>query len=181
MALVHHAYVLDYDAFAAELKPVLVRALADDDPAELKAFVKKKRRQVNRGRADIKWKGLEPAKAVQMYGDLALTCYYDYSKGDFGLADEWLDFYEAMRALNAMYDVLLGSVIQAKGKAFNPKVFNPWKLGAYVQTATEVAENAFIMGDCLELALAKSRAILQAGLKVLKIPLAKKKGMFVDF
>src|SRR5437763_1880421 len=91
MSMNHKAYVLDEQAFDAELSVPLAHALRDDDPKHLLPFIDKHRKKLKWKRTDRKPKDLGAwcvKEGVQQAGDLALTAFYD-PEAEIGLDADW--------------------------------------------------------------------------------------------
>ena len=137
MSMCHKAYALDHEAFAAELAPILYRALETEHRDELAALI-----DANHRRLKCPWDGtplpadwrsfLERGDAHEL-GDLALTRYYDAAK-DHGLQEHYLAVEEALPL------PLRASLL---GAPFGPtqNLFDPGQMGSYFQTAATAAES----------------------------------------
>ncbi len=137
MSMCHKAYALDYEAFAAELAPVLYRALETGHHDELAALI-----DANQSRLTLPWDGdpipadwrsvLEQGHDHEL-GDLALTKYYDPAE-DHGVQEHWLSIDEALP------EMLRASLL---GAPFGPKgnLFDPGRMGSYFQSAAMAAQS----------------------------------------
>ena len=130
MLLDHKAFVLEWSAFSAELRPILERALGAGSPEELIFFV-----ETNLDRCtdpyegeplDKTWyEGLE-AGDVHEIGDYALTKYYCHS-ADGGLSKIWTSVDSKLPP--TARPALLGNPIAVGGTSFDPG-----RQGSYFQS-----------------------------------------------
>jgi hypothetical protein len=140
MAMEHKAFVLDYNAFDRELRPVLERALSSRDISALIAFI-----TANIGELTDPyegdplgedWEAMIETQDTHQYGDFALTKYYQPT-ADIGLGASW----EYIQELIANDPALTESPIL--GTPIGPKdnFFDPGMMGAYFQTAEQVRQH----------------------------------------
>ncbi len=179
MAMEHKAYVLDYDAFTAELVSVLNAALTSGDPAGLVAFINEHRNALKdpyEGEPlDEGWENMVSPADAHQYGDIALTLYYDPS-ADIGLGYDW----ENMQSLLEREG--LGQRSIALGRSFGPSnnLFDPGKMGSYVQPADRVRENLAVLDDLVgrkpDLTMP-----LQRAMTMLRRAADDNKGLYVTF
>lgn len=149
MSLAHRAFAFDYPAFAAELLPLLQRALETGKDAELGAFIDQNLNVLvdpYEGEPLAKnWQASLEAGDVQELGDFALTKYYDGDL-DIGLDIDWEAIGELLQKSGLSPNMVLGTALGPPDA-----LFDPGRQGAYFQTAAEV--NA---------ALAELQTLLQA-------------------
>ena len=90
MSMDHKAYQLDYEPFESELAPLLAHALETSELDDLRTFVERNLSQLKHPSEGEPlgpdWRTLveppapnRPDLEVQLWGDLALTKYYDPS------------------------------------------------------------------------------------------------------
>src|SRR5579859_5459649 len=106
----HRAFLLDYDAFIAELAPLLQEALHANDCDALAEFIDANlahlRHPVEYYALDEDWRSELSNADVHVIGDLALTKYYD-PRQDFGLGEAWDDLWDFLEEY-AFQEVMLG-------------------------------------------------------------------------
>jgi hypothetical protein len=150
MPMEHKAYAFDWSRFELDLHPLLVDALAADDPAGLEAYIDRHRAELTapyEGEPlSADWReGLEN-RDVHEYGDYALTRFYDPADC-WGVGFVW----------SQLSDVLPGPAADALlGCSLGPpdRLFDPGRYGSYFQTPDRVQESlaALLQHACLELA-----------------------------
>jgi hypothetical protein len=137
-ALTHQAFAFDYAAFHDQLRPLLLKALAANDGAELRAFIDANLDHLTdpyEGEPLVKgWQGLLEKGDVHELGDFALTKYYD-SDLDIGLDVDWENIGDLLEQSGVSPTIVLGTAL---GPVETP--FDPGRQGAYFQTAAEVSE-----------------------------------------
>ncbi len=170
MSFSHKAYEFDWEAFRAELAPVLNRCLADSQAQPLIDFVNRHRESVSdpyEGEPlDADWEDRLEIADVQELADYALTRYYDPTS-DCGLAEAWMD-------LEATLD---GDSRRALfGEAFGPPghPFDPGKMGSYFQSPDAVKESAIVLQR-------QGTAGLRGYLRLLEAASRANKGVYVTF
>lgn|GEM_PF-1032814 len=138
LTLAHQAYAFDYASFHDELRPLLLKALAAKDSAELGRFIDANLAQLTdpyEGEPLVKgWRGLLENGDVHELGDFALTKYYD-SDLDIGLDIDWEAIGDLLEKSGVSPTMVLGTTL---GPVEAP--FDPGREGAYFQTAAEVSE-----------------------------------------
>jgi hypothetical protein len=144
MSMDHKAYPLEYEAFERELAPILERAVQSGDIDELRTFVERNFAQLKdpyEGQPlGPDWLNLvepnvpdRPDLRVQLWGDLALTKYYDPSH-DLGLSTDWEEAEQRLQAAGVEpVPIVLGRYL---GTAEHH--FDPGRQGAYFQSPSEV-------------------------------------------
>jgi hypothetical protein len=136
--MMHKAFALDWDAFDRLLRPILVRALATGDAAELIGFVEDHRERL----ADpdevvplpTDWRSVVDPADVQRLGDVALTRFYD-PDADEGILYAWLPHVDGLPP--AVQRALLGTPVRG-----GEQWFDPGRLGSYFQSPAQVRESA---------------------------------------
>jgi hypothetical protein len=166
----HKAYALDHEAFAAELAPILYRALETGHRDELVALI-----DANQCRLTFPWDGtrlprdwrsvLERGDAHEL-GDLALTRYYNAAE-DHGLQEYWLAVEEALPEL--LRAALLGAPF---GPTMN--LFDPGRMGSYFQTAATAAESR-------ERLLGRTEREMESFIELLEQVVQANRGVYVTF
>ncbi|MFB3906747.1 MAG: hypothetical protein ACE15E_25210 [Acidobacteriota bacterium] len=135
----HKAFVFDYDGFQRELRPLLERALASENPDSLIAFIKADlqsfRDPYEGDRLEDDWEDVMETKDVHQYGDFALTKYYDPG-ADIGLGREWEEIGQVLEMKLGTRVPVLGHPITAHGR-----VFDPGKMGSYFQSEQDIQHN----------------------------------------
>jgi hypothetical protein len=174
MSMDHKAYQLDYEPFAAELAPILGRALESGSTDELRAFVEANLAELkdpDEGEPlgpDWHSRDLD----LQELGDLALTKYYDPSHDD-GLSSEWDDLDEQLKASGVdATRVVLGRTLQSNGR-----IFDPGKQGAYFQSPADVRAALSLLDD----ANGVDDDLLEQWRQTLQAAAANGKGLYVTF
>ncbi len=183
MSLDHKAYLLDYEAFESELAPILADALETGEMEELRAFVESNLSELkdpSEGEPlGSNWQELvkppDPERRdleLQLWGDLALTKYYDPAQDD-GLSTEWEDLEGELKEAGVdATRVLLGRQLQVDGRVFDPGLQGAYFLSSGdVQSALEMLSQADLEDD--ELA-EQWREVLQAAAE-------RRKGLYVTF
>jgi hypothetical protein len=134
MSMEHKAFAFDWPRFARGLRPILVRALAADDPAPLEAYIDRHRGQLTDPYLgeplDPDWRDRLENGDVQELGDFALTRYYRPMR-DRGLGHAWMTLSDELPAPAAA--ALLGVSIGDDGA-----LFDPGRMGSYFQTPARV-------------------------------------------
>jgi hypothetical protein len=181
MSLDHKAYQLDYEPFESELAPILARALGTGELDELRAFVEHNLSQLKDPDAGDalgpNWHELvdepRPDLAVQRWGDLALTKYYDPSIDD-GLSTDWADLDEQLKEAGIDASrVVLGRTLGANGR-----LFDPGRQGAYFLTPADV-RSALTLLDPARLALDDD--LVDHWRQTLQSAARNAKGLYVTF
>lgn len=139
MAMEHKAYLFDFAAFQSDLKPVIERALQSDEWGEIAAFIKENQRSCKDPYEglplDEGWEDALQERDVQLYGDIALTKFYEPSQ-DKGLGQDWLRVEQALLEETGSPQALLGHPV-GSGEI----LFDPGRMGAYFQSESDVAAN----------------------------------------
>src|SRR5947209_5298245 len=128
----HKAFVLDYQSFCRELRPLLEAALAGGDCRGLVYFINENfvlLRDPYEGKPlPTRWEAILEFKDAHQYGDIALTKYYDPA-ADIGLGGAWECIQMMIAAAgNSDESPVLGTPI---GPQTSP--FDPGKMGSYFQ------------------------------------------------
>lgn len=134
MSMEHKGYAFDWQKFKAELLPVLIEALETGEIQDLLQFIEKNRDQLTDPYDGMplnsNWQSMLFSPNAHVYGDYALTKYYDVSE-QTGVGYAWIEISdrlpkEAARAL--------------LGEALGPKhnLFDPGKMGSYFQQPEQV-------------------------------------------
>src|SRR5436190_12267583 len=146
MSMDHKAYKLEYERFESELAPIIVRALQTGQVTELRSFVESNLAELkdpDEGEPlGPNWREfVEPARSngadleVQLWGDLALTKYYNPAEVD-GLSTEWQDLDEQLTGAGVdATRVVLGRQLRGNGN-----VFDPGRQGAYFLSPSDVRD-----------------------------------------
>jgi hypothetical protein len=177
MSFSHKAYVFDYDAFAAELLPIVARALEAANGNALAAFIDEQRTALvdpdSHEALDANWRRKLPGQDVDAYADLALTKYYDPSD-DIGFGNDWQEVSDAIARLDLPATLLLGAALQ-RGGVF----LDPGKMGTYFQSAADVRSNL----QQLDAAVAQTRgsSAIDAARRMLESAALLERGLFVTF
>lgn len=183
MTMDHKAYKLDYDGFQRELAPILSKALETGEAKELRTFVERNFAHLKDpnegGPLGPNWHELvepplpnRPDLELQLWGDLALTKYYDPSQ-DFGLSTEWQEAEEHLQVAGVdPTPIVLGQPLQADGRYFDPGL-----QGAYFQSPRDV-RYALASLDCSAF---QECAPLREWLELLRSAAAAGAGLYVTF
>jgi hypothetical protein len=153
MSMDHKAYPLDYEAFERELAPLLSSAVQSGDIDELRTFVERNfaalKDPAEGGPLGPDWLTLvepplpnRPDLAVQLWGDLALTKFYDPAK-ESGLSTDWQDAEERLKAVGLEpAPIVLGHPLGGPEHYFDPGL-----QGAYFQSPDEVRRGLQALDD----------------------------------
>jgi hypothetical protein len=110
--------VFDYQAFAAELLPIAVRALDTVKSAELELFIDQYRTALvdpdSAQHLDSNWRSMLANRDIDEYADFALTKYYDPSD-DIGFGNDWQQVSEALERSGLPPELGLGSALERGG------------------------------------------------------------------
>jgi len=140
MAMNHSAFVFDYSEFEAELRPVLLEALATDDAAGLVRWIDANRSELvdpyEGDELPENWQTHLPDQRVQTYGDFALTKFYDPTDS-IGLDEDWEELEELLKDSGLSDTTILGMPLGPEGGA----LFDPGACGAYFQTPGAVRDH----------------------------------------
>ena len=137
MSMDHKAYAFDYDAFDAELRPVLEGSLRSGDVGPLLGFIREHFAELKdpyEGEPlEGNWQDLLTYEDPQEYGDFALTKYYEPSD-NLGVGTDWTALEELLVGeLDQRTDFTLGHTVGPPGN-----VFDPGRMGSYFMTAGEI-------------------------------------------
>src|SRR5260221_9040117 len=134
----HHAFVFDYDAFDAELLPVLKYVLSLENVESLIQFIDIHLTHLSMPLdgtpLDLSWRDSLAEQDVNGCGALALTRYYN-PLDDVGLLFEWDDLWDFLDQYG-LSEIMLGTPLSRRLVGFYP-------MGeySYVQSPEEVTEN----------------------------------------
>lgn len=135
--MTHRAFAFDYAAFAAELRPALLRALTANDTQELASWIDAQRESLTdpyEGEPlPESWRDLLEVGDVHEYGDFALTKYYD-SDLDIGLDEAFEDVADLLEGSGSTGALTLGEPLGPEEACFDPS-----RQGAYFQTEAEIS------------------------------------------
>lgn len=149
MSFEHKAFAFDYRSFIGELKPLLEKALAENDIDSLKSFIDENlpllKDPYEGNSLDDSWEDMIEAKEVHQYGDFAITKYYDPA-ADIGLGYEW----ENIQKLLLKESPSLASNVLGFPIGIAPNYFDPGKMGSYFQTPELVKNNIEVLCKLLE-------------------------------
>jgi hypothetical protein len=153
MSFDHKAYRFDWSRFQAELAPVLLRALQDDDAEPLARFVDANLAACSSPYdgepLDADWRDALEARDVQELADFALTCFYKPADS-LGLGDAWLALSESLAP--GAQAALLGTPFGPEGR-----LFDPGRQGSYFQSAAQLRESSAALGGAEDADLARFR------------------------
>lgn len=139
----HRAYAFDWLRFEADLQPLLVQALADDDPAGLEAYIDRHRGELKNPRDGTplaaNWRETGRGYSVQEYGSYALTRFYDPA-GCHGIGHQGARLSEELPLWIGI--TLTGSPIGPPGRQFDPA-----QIGSYFQTPKRVRESVAVLRE----------------------------------
>jgi hypothetical protein len=173
----HKAFLFDGDRFDEELRPTIEAALSTGDCVPLVDFICDD--------LDVltdpyegeplppDWDSMLETKDAHDYGDFALTKYYDPT-ADIGLGASW----ERLQELVASDPDIVTSRIPGAtiGPADSP--FDPGKMGAYFQSASQVAAN---YRGLLDLARESSSDVAADAVRMLGQAVRAGKGLYITF
>jgi hypothetical protein len=150
--------------------PVLLRALATAEPAELSRFVDSNLDRCanpHEGAGlDANWRAGLGAADVQEVADFALTAFYDPS-ADCGIAEDWLSLSETLTP--EAQAALLGSSLRVHEVSFDPG-----RMGSYFQTAAEAERSLAVLSSA-------TSEHLQAYVSLLREAVRSGRGLYVTF
>ena len=176
MSMEHKAFVFDYAAFERELRPTLLRALASGESADLVRFIDRAQCEFSdpyEGRPlRDDWQGALSNRDVHEYGDYALTKYYDPAC-DIGLSYDWQEVALELESHGLSEMILLGSALESGGR-----VFDPGRMGSYVQSAVQVVANLDRVTAAISHIVATERALVRVRDM---LALAREQGLYVTF
>jgi hypothetical protein len=153
MSMDHKAYPLDHDAFQRELAPLLSHAVQTGEIDELRTFVERNLAVLKDpdegGPLGPDWLSLvqpplpnRPDLAVQRWGDLALTKFYDPAD-ESGLSIEWLEAEERLKEVGLEpVPIVLGHPLGGGDRYFDPGL-----QGAYFQSPDDVRRGLRALDD----------------------------------
>jgi hypothetical protein len=135
----HNAFVFDCASFEAELRPLLIETLATNESLRLVAWIEANRLSLvdpYEGKKLVPNWEMELSKPdVHLYGDIALTKYYDPTDS-IGLDDSWQDVGETLKAHGLREEIILGTPVGMKDR-----LFDPGGMGSYFQSQETVVAN----------------------------------------
>ena len=170
MSMCHKAYVLDYEGFAVELRPLLEKSLESNEVLGLIAFVDAQKEHLTwpweATQLPHTWKDDLEQSDVQEVGDIALTKYYG-ADDDCGIQEHWRDVHERL-PVDAQ-QALLGEQLGRSGA-----VFDPGRMGSYFQCPAVVRQSASILNQVAWPELTSFRELLSQAA-------AGGKGLYVTF
>lgn len=175
--MLHKAFLIEYDQFTLELKPILEHSLLVDESKPLVEFIHKSfdvLRDPYEGKPlGVGWENLLETRDVQEYGDFALTKYYDPA-ADLGLGAGWTAIQDWIAEDAKMEpSPVLGEVV---GRREAP--FDPGRMGSYFQSAEAVKSSHAYLTRRLESAPHGAR---RAALDLLEHAMQSRKGLYVTF
>lgn len=146
MSMNYKAYMFDYDKFQDELGNQLYGALEKNDSTTLVKYIDENVKVLkipSDGRLiDSSWRLLLPNWTVQLYGDLAITKFYNPGLGIL-IGPLWLPIDEFLHTKLGEDTTILF------GKPFGPdnNPFDPGVMGSYFQSPQEVQTNFTLLHD----------------------------------
>jgi len=183
MSMDHKAYALDYHGFERDLAPIISRAVQTGDADELRTFVERNFAQLKDpnegGPLGFDWLELvepplsnRPDLSVQLWGDLALTKYYDPTQ-DFGLGAEWQEAEDRLQAAGLEpAPIVLGHPLGTEGHFFDPGL-----QGAYFQSPRDLRTGL----ELLNRAECEDTELLRTWRELLQRTAANGDGLYVTF
>jgi hypothetical protein len=169
MTMNHSAFVLDHDSFDSELRPILFSALESGDVVALGGWIDANRDALvdpyEGNKLPQNWRALLPAPSVQVYGDFALTKFYNPTLS-LGLDEDWEELGELLEQYGLDDAVIVGTPLGPD----NDHLFDPGGCGSYFQTPTEVRANSskverlLVQTSTLNLQLGPVAAMLRAAM-----------------
>jgi len=173
----HKAFLFDSDRFERELRPALEAALSAGDCAPLVSFIRDNLDALadpyEGERLAPDWESLVEMKDAHTYGDFALTKYYDPA-ADIGLGAAWEGLQELIaNGPDVVASPILGATI---GPEDSP--FDPGRMGAYVQSASQAAAN---YRRLLDLAREVPSDVVADAVSMLEQAVRAAKGLYVTF
>jgi hypothetical protein len=178
MSMEHSAFLFDYQKFSRELRPILVKALQDQNTLVLLQWIEKHREQLvdpyEGNPLEANWEQQLPSKTVHVYGDFALTKYYD-PLDSIGLEYEWIEIGEYLDKVGSREAVILGTAL---GPEREP--FDPGGMGSYFQTEATVRSN---LGEVEQLIRDNPTGLdkLQPVATMLRAAAKAERGLYVTF
>ncbi len=180
MSLDHKAFILDYDGFNTELKPLLETCLESGDFEEIRKFV-----SINRSsctdpyegeKLDNNWENMIEEKDVHQYGDFALTRYYSPTE-DKGLSDEW----ELINKICLKVKGLKFSPVLGIPLGPNDNLFDPGKMGSYFQSFDNILESLSVLNNVRKEIHHSVTDSYDCYIELLQAAIDQKKGLYVTF
>jgi hypothetical protein len=157
MSMEHKAFAFDWQRFVRGLRPDLLRALSDDDPAPLEAFIDRHWAEL----ADPyegeplpkRWRELLETGDAQEVADFALTRYYRPSE-NHGIGYDW------MAPSDQLPEPAAGALL---GAALGPEDarFDPGRMGAYFQRPAQVRRLLAVLDGFRRRELQRYRGLLK--------------------
>lgn len=139
----HKAFLFDESSYAREFAPILKKALEINDINSIRHFVNSHisliKDPYEGNLLDSDWETLVEIKDAEQYGDFALTKYYDPTQ-DIGLGHFWSDISDILGS--GLSHLALGEVIRSGNK-----IFDPGKMGSYVQSKENVIRNSILLKE----------------------------------
>ncbi len=178
MSMDHSAFLLDYQKFSRELRPILVKALQDQNALILMQWIANHRDQLvdpyEGEPLEPDWEQKLPGKTVHIYGDFALTKYYD-PLDNIGLEYEWVEIGEYLEKVGSREAIILGTPL---GSERDP--FDPGGMGSYFQTEATVRKN---LAEVEQLMRANPSGLdkLQPVATMLRAAVTAERGLYVTF
>ena len=134
----HHAFVFDYDAFFAELMPVLKSTLSLQNVEPLQDFIDSNVRHLasplDGTPLDALWRDALLRPDIDDYGALALTRFYS-PVDDVGLLAEWDDLWDFLEQYG-LAEIMLGTPLSRGLVGFYPSGDY-----SYLQSPEQVTDN----------------------------------------
>jgi hypothetical protein len=153
----HKAFAFDWTAFERDLRPILERALVDNEEAPLRAFIETHRAElIDPYEGDPlppEWEESLEAGDIQELADFALTRFYDPQEAH-GVGYAWI----------RLDDMLPPPAAAALlGKAVGPveNLFGPGRMGSYFQSPAQVRQSLTALASISNPELADYRKLLE--------------------
>jgi hypothetical protein len=177
MPLDHKAYLLDYDTFSTNLRPLIEHSLQTASTVQLVVFIESNLSSLRSPDTwrllTTDWKGEVDIDDVQLCGDIALTKYRVNS--NIGLSYEWEELFNVFSTeyKGLATSPILGEILQVAGVSFDPG-----RLGTYFQSRKAVIANLSLVKQA---AKGWGEDLLRPAVLMLQEAIEAEKGLFVTF
>ncbi|NYZ69594.1 hypothetical protein H0A36_26625 [Endozoicomonas sp. SM1973] len=179
MSFDHKAYILDYEGFSKELKPLIEQGLLNDNYSHIRQFILNNKSLIKDPYEGMSlsedWEDMIETRDAHQYGDFALTKFYDPSQSH-GFGDGWEEAQDILLDEDdCPYAPVLGDMLGAEDN-----FFDPGQMGSYFKSPDSV-NKLFSFLSSLLAERPELQELFQSYFELVEQASRERKGLYITF